>query len=344
MLGKKLISSLFVLLGNKTQQQQQQQSTAAALFANSSHRPRSKDSIQSIDNAYSLEHLFTALRRRIHRIVQTYNPTSFYNALKICARVFRSYASYNLNTIGEFARLLNKSARDNRKLLSLIDQFRLQLSELRHCHSTFEIELLVTTLAIDFHENDFDHQQLLPLATGKFSPRSRFSKYRLQHIRQAIELKSQLKQTNEHLQILLFDEFNANLVNLWNESEKYVTASIPFPDRHMIYILRLIPDIALKFEYALQICTKLFDLETNMLENYPQTNRKQTPPMLMQLTPRMDYQQQMQNVPPPPPPRPQRIPSNKKSIKSSAFFSAEVTSASSVSSTAKLTHVINSPT
>lgn len=294
-----------------------------------------------------MEHLFTALRRRIHRIVQIYNPTTFNNALKICARLFRSYASYNLNTIDEFARLLNKSARDNRKLLSLIDQFRLQLSELRHCHSTFEVELLVTTLAIDFHENDFDQQQIFPGATGKFSPRSRFSKYRFQHIRQAIELKSQLKQTNEHLQILLFDEFNADLTNLWNESEKYVTTTIPFPDRHMIYILRLIPDIALKFEYALQLCTKLFDLETTMLENYPQNNRKRTPllqppppPMLMQLTPRTDYYQQIQNLPPPP----QRIPSNRKSYKSSAFFSAEVTSASSVSSIAKPTHVITSPT
>lgn len=328
-----------MLLGNKLQQQQV--AATAALFAKSSHRPLSKDSTQSIDNAYSLEHLFIALRRRIHRIVQTYNVAAFYQALKICARVFRSYASYNLNTIDEFARLLSKGTKENRKLLAFIDQFRLQLSELRHCHSTFEIELLVTTLAIDFHENDHDHQQLLTLSTGKFSPRSRFSKFRFQHIRQAIELKSQLKQTNEHLQILLFDEFNADLSHLWNESEKYVTTSTPFPDRHMIYILRLIPDVALKFEYALQLCTKLFDLETMMLDNYPQTNRRRTsppPPMLMHLTPRRDSNRKIQNLPPP-----QRIKSNKKSQKSSAFFSAEITSASSVSSITKFTHVINSP-
>ena len=91
-----------MLLGNTTQRQQ--------LLQNSSHRPASTDSVQSIDNAYSLEHLFTSLRRRIRRIVQSYNVTAFYNALKICARIFRSYASYNLHTIDEFARLLNKSA------------------------------------------------------------------------------------------------------------------------------------------------------------------------------------------------------------------------------------------
>ena len=336
-LSKKLIYSLFVFLGNKLQQQQA--AATAALFAKSSHRPLSKDSTQSIDNAYSLEHLFIALRRRIHRIVQTYNVTAFYHALKICARVFRSYASYNLNTIDEFARLLSKGTKENKKLLAFIDQFRLELFELRHCHSTFEIELLVTTLAIDFHENDLDQQ---PLSTGKFSPRSRFSKFRFQHIRQAIELKSQLKKTNEHLQILLFDEFNADLSHLWNESDKYISTSIPFPDRHMIYILRLIPDVALKFEYALQLCTKLFDLETMMLDSYPQTNRRRTspppPPMLMDLTPRMDSNRKIQNLPPP-----QRIKSNKKSQKSSAFFSAEVTSTSSVSSITKFTHVINSP-
>lgn len=336
-LSKKLIYPLFVFLGNQLQQQQ----AAAALFAKSSHRPLSKDSTQSIDNAYSLEHLFIGLRRRIHRIVQTYNVTTFDHALKICARVFRSYASYNLNTIDEFARLLNKGSRDNRKLLAFIDQFRLHLAELRHCHSTFEIELLVTTLAIDFHENDLEHQPLLPLSTGKFSPRSRLSKFRFRHIRQAMELKSQLKKTNEHLQILLFDEFNADLSYLWNESDKYVTTSIQFPDRHMIYILRLIPDVALKFEYALQLCTKLFDLETAMLDSYQQTNRRRTspppPPMLMELTPRMHSNRKIENLPQP------RIKSNKKSQKSSAFFSAEVTSASSVSSITKFTHVINSP-
>ena len=31
----------------------------------------------------------------------------------------------------------------------------------------------------------------------------------------------------------------------------------------MTYILRLIPDIKFKFEYALQLCTKLFDLGNN---------------------------------------------------------------------------------
>jgi len=325
-----------MLLGNTSQQQQ------PALLQNALRRPSSTDSIQSMDNAYSLEHLFTALRRRIRRIVQIYDATSFYHALKICARVFRSYASYNLNTIDEFARRLNKSARDNRKVLEFIDQFRLQLSELRHCHSTFEAELLVTTLAIDFHENDLNQKQQeqnLLSSVGKFSPRSRFSKFRLQHIRQAIELKSQLKQTNEHLQILLFDEFNANLTDLWNESEKYVSASIPFHDHHMTYVLRLIPDIALKFEYALQLCTKLFDLETAMLENHPQINQNSTttPPILMTLTPRSEYNHQIRDVPK------TRVKPTKKSHKPSAFFSADVTSASSVSSVTKLTNIIASP-
>jgi hypothetical protein len=329
-----------MLLGDSSQQQ--------PLLQNISHRPPSTDSIQSIDNAYSLEHLFTALRRRIRRIVQTYNAGSFYHALKICARVFRSYASYNLNTIDEFARRLNKSARDDKKVLTFIDQFRLQLSELRHCHSTFEAELLVTTLAIDFHENDSEQQQnqTLPSAIGKFSPRSRFSKFRLQHIRQAIELKSQLKQTNEHLQILLFDEFNADLSHLWDESEKYVSATLPFHDHHMTYVLRLIPDAALKFEYALQLCTKLFDLETTMLDNYPQTNQNQnfprTSPIVMTLTPRSDYnQQQSQDISQQR--NHQRIEPIKKSQKSSAFFSADVTSASSVSSGTKFTTTNLSP-
>jgi hypothetical protein len=322
-----------VLLGDTSHRQQQQ------LFQGTPRRPASIDSTQSIDNAYSLEHLFTALRRRIHRIVQTYNVTSFYHALKICARVFRSYASYNLNTIDEFARRLNKSARDNKKVLSFVDQYRFQLSELRHCHSTFEAELLVTTLAIDFHENDSEQfQTSLPIANGKFSPRSRLSKFLLQHVRQAMELKSQLKQTNEHLQILLFDEFNANTTNLWDESEKFVSASIPFHDHHMTYILRLIPDIALKFEYALQLCTKLFDLETTMLENYPQTNHNNknftetTPVMMRTITPHSDYTQQQQ-------PSQRDDHQRKKSNKNpSTFFSADVTSASSISSIVKLTN------
>jgi hypothetical protein len=290
----KEVNIFIMLLGDTTQRQQ--------LLQNTTHRPASSDSTQSIDNAYSLEHLFTALRRRIRRIVQTYNATSFYHALKMCARIFRSYASYNLNIIDEFARLLNKTTRDNKKLLTFIDQFRLQLSELRHCHSTFEAELLVTTLAIDFHENDSEQQRKhnLPSATGKFSPRSRFSKFRVQHIRQAIELKTQLKQTNEHLQTLLFDEFNANLSDLWDESEKYISTSIPFHDHHMSYVLRLIPDIALKFEYALQLCAKIFDLETTMLENIPpinQNNFPKTPPTMMTLTPRLDFNPQIQDIP-----------------------------------------------
>jgi hypothetical protein len=327
-----------VLLGNPSQQQQ--------LLQNTPRRPTSSDSTQSIDNAYSLEHLFTALRRRIRRIVQTYDAMSFYHSLKICARVFRSYASYNLNTIDEFARLLNKSIRDNKKILTFIDQFRFQLYELRHCHSTFEAELLLTTLAIDFNENDLEKQQQknILLSTGKFSPRSRFSKFRAQHIRQAIELKTQLKQTNEHLQILLFDEFNANLSNLWDESEKYVLASIPFHDRHMTYVLRLIPDIALKFEYALQLCAKLFELETTMIENGAQTNRNnfsRTSPTMITVTPRSDYNQQTQDIPQQH--NHQAIEPNKKSQKSSAFFSTDITSASSISSVAKLTNPLSSP-
>jgi hypothetical protein len=330
-----------VLLGDTSQRQQQQETP---------HRPASIESVQSIDNAYSLEHLFTALRRRIRRIVQTYNATSFYHALKICARVFRSYASFNLNTIDEFARLLNKSARDNKKVLTFIDQFRLQLSELRHCHSTFEAELLVTTLAIDFHENDTEQQQTdLSLSKGKFSPRSRLSKFRLHHTRQAIELKSQLKQTNEHLQILLFDEFNANITHLWDESDKYVSASVPFHDHHMTYVLRLIPDIALKFEYALQLCTKLFDLEIAMLENHPQANNKNlnetTSVMMMSFTPRSDYnQQQQQQQEISQQYNHHKIKSNKKpQQQSSTFFSADITSASSVSSITKVTNTIASP-
>ena len=261
----------YLLLGDTSQRQQKNQQQ---LLLGTPGRPISHESIQSIDNAYSLEHLFVALRRRIRRIIQTYNVKSFHDALKMCARLFQSYASYNLNTIDEFARRLNKNARDNKKILTLIDQFRLQLSELRHCHSTFEAELLVTTLAIDFHEDNSENQQTsLLLATGKFSPRSRLSKFRVQHIRQAIELKSQLKQINECLQVLLFDEFNANLSNLWDESDRYISASVPFHDHHVTYVLRLIPDIVLKFEYALQLCTKLFDIETTMLENYPPTSR-----------------------------------------------------------------------
>jgi len=336
---KEVYILFIVLLGDKNQRQK--------FLQNTSHRAQSSDSTQSIDNAYSLEHLFTALRRRIRRIVQNYNATTFYHALKICARIFRSYASYNLNTIDEFARLLNKSTRDNKKILTFIDQFRFQLSELRHCHSTFEAELLVTTLAMDFHENDSEQQlnQSLLLSTGKFSPRSRFSKLRVQHIRQAIELKTQLKQTNEYLQILLYDEFNANLSNLWDESEKYVSTIIPFHDYHMAYVLRLLPDIVLKFEYALQLCTKLFDLETTMIENSPQINQKQfskTSPTMMTLTPRSDYNQQVQDV------SQQRnhhqqIKPNKKTKKSSAFYSADETSASSVSSVTKVTNVNRTP-
>ena len=241
---------------------------------------------------------------------------------------------------------MKKSARDNKQILTFIDQYRLQLAELRHCHSTFEAELLVTTLAIDFHENDSEQfRTSLPLAKGKFSPRSRLSKFLLHHTRQAMELKSQLKQTNEHLQILLFDEFNANTAILWDESEKYVTGSLPFHDHHMTYILRLVPDIALKFEYALQLCTKLFDLETTMLENYPQTNlnnknfNETTPVMIRTMTPHSDYNQQL------PQEKPQqynyqRKKSNRKSQKPSTFFSADVTSASSISSITKFTNTI----
>jgi hypothetical protein len=104
----------------------------------------------------------------------------------------------------------------------------------------------------------------------------------------------------------------------------------------MTYVLRLIPDIALKFEYALQLCTKLFDLETMMLGNQPQLNQNstRTPPALTILTPRSEHNQQVRKVP--------RQPA-KKTQKPSAFFSAEVTSASSVSSVTKLTNVNASP-
>ncbi|UJR38085.1 hypothetical protein I4U23_030765 [Adineta vaga] len=262
---------------------------------NTSHRPISVNSTQSIDNAYSLEHLFTGLHRRIRRTIQNYNAIAFHDALKVCARVFQSYASYNLNTIDEFARHLGKNVRDNKKVLLIIEQFHQQLSELRRCHSTFQAELLVTTLVIDFHENDLEQQSNLPMAHGKFSPRSRLSKVRHKHIRQAIDLKSQLRQTNEHLQILLYDEYNANLSDLWEESEKAILTSVPFHDHHMTYILRLIPDVVAKFEYALQLCTKLFELETIMMENYPQTNRNNknpsevTPMPTITFTPRSDY-------------------------------------------------------
>ncbi|CAF1075559.1 unnamed protein product [Adineta ricciae] len=264
---------------------------------NASHRPLSATSTQSIDNAYSLEHLFTALHRRIQRISQNYNAIVFHDALKVCARVFQSYASYNLNTIDEFTRHLCKNVRDNKKVLSVMELFHQQISELRHCHSTFEAELLVTTLVIDFHENDLEQQPVLPVAHGKFSPRSRLSKVRHKHIRQAMDFKSQLRQTNEHLQILLYDEFNANLSDLWEESEKAILLSVPFHDHHMTYILRLIPDTIAKFEYALQICTKLFELETLMSESYPQTNRNNknpsepTPFPPINITPRSDYNQ-----------------------------------------------------
>lgn len=355
-----------MLLGDTSQRQQKQQ--LEQLPQGVSQRPTSNDSTQSMDNAYSLEHLFVALRRRIRRIVQTYNPKLFHDAIKSCARLFQSYASYNLNTIDEFARNLSKNARDNKKILTYIDQFRLQLSELRHCHATFQAELLVTTLAIDFHEDECEQQQAsLPLATGKFSPKSRLSKLRFQQTRQAIELKTQLKKINEELQVLLFDEFSANLSHLWDESEKYILATVPFHDHHMIYVLRLIPDIVLKFEYALQLCTKLFDLETTMLENYPQTSRSNnntnmnmnsitnmsanhqnnfpatTPMTMMTLTPRSDYNQHQE---------PQeisgehdhpRIKSNKNTQQASAFFSADVTSASSNSSVTKLPNTGRSP-
>lgn len=114
----------------------------------------------------------------------------------------------------------------------------------------------------------------------------------------------------------------------------------------MSYVLRLIPDIALKFECALQLCTKLFDLETAMLENSPQINQQnhfpKTPPMVMTLTPRsIDYQQQIQDIPEKQHQR--KIKPNKKSQKPSAFFSADVTSASSVSSVTKLTNIHASP-
>ncbi|CAF3001448.1 unnamed protein product [Rotaria socialis] len=269
-----LISSNIGDTSQQQQQQKQRQQQEQLLLQETPRRPPSNDSTQSIDNAYSLEHLFIALRRRIKHIVQTYNVKAFHETLKMCARLFKSYASYNLTTIDEFVRLLNKNARDNKKVLTVIDQFRLQLAELRHCHSTFEAELLVTTLAIDFHEDESEQQQSnLLLSKGKFSPRSRISKVRVRYIRQAAELKIQLKKINEQIQVLLHDEFYANASTLWDESEKYISASIPFHDHHMTYVLRLIPDIVLKFEYALQLCTKLFDLETTMLETYSQTNR-----------------------------------------------------------------------
>jgi hypothetical protein len=300
------------------------------MLPGTSHRPTSSNSTQSIDNAHSLEHLFTSLNRRIRRTIQNYNAPSFHYALKICARLFQSYASYNLNTIDEFARCLNKSARDNKKVLTIINQFRHQLSELRHCHSIFEAELLVTTLVLDFHENDLEQQTNLSSSNGKFSPRSRLSKFLHKHIRQAIELKSQLRQTNEHLQILLFDEFNANLSSLWEESETYILSSVPFHDHHMIYILRLIPDITFKFEYALQLCTKLFDLETTMLENYPQINQNNknltvtTPATMTTLTPRSDYKQQpSQEIP-------QRLKPNIETQKTSVFFPTGDINASSI--------------
>ncbi|CAF1071797.1 unnamed protein product [Rotaria sordida] len=358
-------------IGDTSQRQKKQQKEQ--LLQNTSHRPISNDSTQSMDNAYSLEHLFIALHRRIRRIVQTYNVKSFHDALKICARLFQSYASYNLNTIDEFARRLSKNARDNKQILTIIDQFRLQLSELRHCHSTFEAELLVTTLAIDFHEGYSEQQQTdLPLPTGKFSPRSRMSKFRVRHIRQATELKSQLKKTNEQIQILLFDEFYANISNLWDESDKYISASIPFHDHHMTYVLRLLPDIVLKFEYALQLCTKLFDLETTMLESYSQTNRyndnnnnittttnnnnnnnhnnintknliQSTPVTMIPIIPYSDNNQQQELHEIPLEYDQQRIKSNKSNKKPSTFFSADVTSASSGSSDIKLLSTRKSP-
>lgn len=337
------------MLGDTPQQQpqSQQQHSKETLI-----RPKSNESTKSIDNAYSLEHLFTALRRRIRRIVQVYNATSFYNALKICARVFQSYASYNLNTIDGFARRLYKNPKDNKKLSNVIDQFRLQLAELRHCHSTFEAELLVTTLALDFHEDELEQQQnrSFPAAIGKFSPRSRFSKFRLQHARQAAELKSQLKQTNEHLLILLFDEFNANLSHLWDESDKYISTSIPFHDHHMTYVLRLIPDVALKFEYALQICAKLFDLEATMSEIYPQNPSNQqskrsqgVPTELMSIeTPRSDFNQSQQDIGEPI--LYQKLPLQSRSVAAEPVTTSEdITSASTVDSTNKLSNVASSP-
>jgi hypothetical protein len=255
-----------------------------------------------MDNAHSLEHLFVALRRRLRRLVQAYDAKNVYQSLRICARVLQSYASYTLNSIDEFSRRLHKDSNDYKRLLNNIDQFRVQLAELRHCHSTFEVELLVTILAMDFHENDLNEQQPsprdghLPLSTGRFSPRSRFSKYRVRQIRHAIELKSQLKQTNENLRILLYDEFNANLSHLWDESERYLSALLPFHDHHMTYVLRLIPDVALKFECALQICAKLFDLETTMVNVHKQIDRRQdksshrfTSELTMTDTPRSDF-------------------------------------------------------
>ncbi|CAF1073986.1 unnamed protein product [Rotaria sp. Silwood1] len=367
-----------MLLGDTSERQKKQQKEQ--LLQNTPRRPISNDSTQSMDNAYSLEHLFIALRRRIRRIVQTYNIKAFYDALKICARIFQSYASYNLNTIDEFARRLSKNARDNKKVLTIIDQFRLQLAELRHCHSTFEAELLVTTLAIDFHEDESEHQHQqqqqptdLPLSTGKFSPRSRVSKFRVRHIRQATELKTQLKRTNEQLQVLLLDEFYANVSNLWDESDKYISTSIPFHDHHMTYVLRLIPDIVLKFEYALQLCTKLFDLETTMIESYPQTNRyidnnhnttttnnnnnnntnnnniniktfnDSTSVTMLPITPYLDNNQQQEQEEIPVEDDYQKMKSNKNNKRPSAFFSADVTSASSNSSNIKLSHPIKSP-
>lgn len=264
--------------------------------------------------------------------------------MKICARVFRSYASYNLNTINEFIRRLNKTPRDNHKLLQILGHFQSQLSELRRCHSTFEAELLVTTLAIDFHEDQIENQEQnfsLQTSRGKFSPRSRVSKFRLHQIRQAIDLKTQVRRINEQIQILLFDEFNADLSILWEQTDKFIMSALPFHNHHMTYIVRLIPDVSLKLENALQICSKLFHLEATISErnNFNPTNKKkisgETTSTLLasSYSPRSDFNRSQQGIPEPI--NFLSIPSGKTDEPLSTIQSANIRTASSVSTASK---------
>ncbi|CAF0738320.1 unnamed protein product [Didymodactylos carnosus] len=227
------------------------------------------DSNNSIENAYSLDHLFLSFHKRIGRINDSYSVSTLHYALKAASRLFNTYQNISLSVVDEFVRRLKKIK--EKKVCGHLKQFLKLIEYLRKCHETLKNELLVTTLALDFNEDILtkknDDTNLLAIS-GKFSPKSRMSKYRLHYAQHALKIKEELKAVNEKLVNLLNDEYDANMNLLYDQSEKALSG-LTYYNSGMAYILRLIPDIALKFETILRLCTQLFDLESTIQLQLP---------------------------------------------------------------------------
>ncbi|CAF0882330.1 unnamed protein product [Didymodactylos carnosus] len=179
------------------------------------------------------------------------------------------YQNISLSIISDFVQRLKKM---KKKVYGYLKHFLKLIESLRKCHETLKNELLIITLALNFNEDVLikknDDTSLLAIY-GKFSSKSCVSKYRLHCAQLALKIKQDLKSINEKLVNLLSDEYDVNMSLLCDESKK-VLSCLSYYDSGMTYILRLIPDSALKFETLLQLCTQLFDLEpTIQLELSP---------------------------------------------------------------------------